>query len=320
MNKRLARSATAVIAVCMLALVLGVTGSSATVLSSNKARPLVGFFQDDGSCRDFTAAVKLVSKPNVCLYFQSWVGAKLFPTALADELAKSGQRLMVSWQPWDSSLGHGRQSLYSLGSISRGRFDKYITNWAHAAASFGKPIYLRFAHEMNGPWYPWGFNHVGNSASGYVRAWRHIHNIFVREGATNVRWVWAPYAVHGKANKSLAKLYPGDRYVDVLGPAGYARRQSGSYGSVFAETISALERLSSKPIVISETSVTNAVPLKLKFIQSFFVGITKDKRVRGFVWFDSQRPDSVWRIRNPKLVRAFRSGVGKFVSARVGGR
>ena len=219
---------------------------------------------------------------------------------------------MISWQPWDSDLGYGRQSRYSLGAIAQGRFDKYVRNWARQAAAFKGKLLLRFAHEMNGPWYPWGVNHAGNSAKKYVTAWRHIHGIFLRAGATNVRWVWAPYAVHGKANKVLRGVYPGDKYVDVLGPAGYARRQSGTYKSVFAETIAAIEKISTKPIVISETAVTNKVSKKLPFIQSFFTGINADKRIRGFVWFDSQRSDSPWKLANPNLVRAFKAGLARF--------
>jgi beta-mannanase len=49
------------------------------------------------------------------------------------------------------------------------------------------PIAVSFGHEMNGNWYPWGTAHT--TAAQFVAAWRHIHDLFARVGATNVIWV-----------------------------------------------------------------------------------------------------------------------------------
>ena len=64
--------------------------------------------------------------------------------------------------------------------------------WARALAAFGGPVRLRFAQEMNGDWYPWGAGTNGNTPAEFVRAWRHVHDIFTAAGATNVQWVWSP--------------------------------------------------------------------------------------------------------------------------------
>ena len=50
------------------------------------------------------------------------------------------------------------------------------------AANYEKPLYLRFAHEMNGGWFPWGVGTNGNGPADYVAAWRHIHDIFEQKG------------------------------------------------------------------------------------------------------------------------------------------
>ncbi len=66
---------------------------------------------------------------------------------------------------------------------------------------------------MNAGWFPWGVGTNGNTTTDYVTAWRHIHDIFEQEGATNVRWVWAPNVKPGLPTP-YAELYPGDDYVD----------------------------------------------------------------------------------------------------------
>jgi hypothetical protein len=62
----------------------------------------------------------------------------------------------------------------------------------------------------------------GNDAPLYVSAYRHIHDLFVAAGATNVVWAWCPNvtAVHG-GNRNTLDYYPGDSYVDWTGVDGY---------------------------------------------------------------------------------------------------
>ena len=55
----------------------------------------------------------------------------------------------------------------------------------------------------------------GNNAPLYVAAYRHIHDIFLAAGATNVIWAWCPNVtdIHG-GNKNTMDYYPGDAYVE----------------------------------------------------------------------------------------------------------
>src|SRR5206468_3672998 len=101
-------------------------------------------------------------------------------------------------------------------AIASGAWDAYITRWAQAARTWGKPMRLRFAHEMNGNWYPWAEGVNGNVAGDYVKAWKHVRAIFWSVGATNVTWVWSPNIVY-PGSTPLAGLYPGDTYVGEVG-------------------------------------------------------------------------------------------------------
>ena len=78
--------------------------------------------------------------------------------------------------------------------IIKGKHDKYIRDWAKAAKAYGKPVIVRFAHEMNGDWFPWSIcDKNGNTPKAFKAAWRHIVGEFRSVGARNVKFLWSPY-------------------------------------------------------------------------------------------------------------------------------
>ena len=64
-----------------------------------------------------------------------------------------------------------------------------------ASATYGHAVVIGFGHEMNAPWYTWGYRHI--PASTFVAAWRHIVTLFRDEGAENVTWLWTLQADRG---------------------------------------------------------------------------------------------------------------------------
>ena len=79
-----------------------------------------------------------------------------------------------------------------------------------SAALWGKPLFVRFAQEMNGDWFPWGRGVDGNTARDFRKAWKHVVDLFRFHGATNVRWVWSPNEDSG-GTFQFAPLLPGRR-------------------------------------------------------------------------------------------------------------
>jgi hypothetical protein len=152
-------------------------------------------------------------------YYQSDVSA--FESLIEREIAI--RQTFVDWtKTWPDSRtvddhAHGRIPLISwkgtnLADITSGSYDSMIHQRAQAAKALGFPIFVRWAHEMNASWYPWG-----GQPTEYVAAWRRIHAIFEQEGATNVAWVWAPSIPKGNWDA----YYPGDAYVDWIGGDSY---------------------------------------------------------------------------------------------------
>lgn len=171
--------------------------------------------------------------------------------------------------------------------------DSYVRQFASAAAAWGKPFYLRFAWEMNN-FGPWAVGQNGNTAADFVAMWQHVHDIFVQQGATNVRWYWCPNGVGDPRQASISSVYPGDNYVDVVGFDAYnwGTTQSwsswGSLYSIYSPTYEELTALTNKPIIVGETASTEQGGSKAQWItQGFLTDLPAQfPRIIGLIWFD----------------------------------
>lgn len=81
---------------------------------------------------------------------------KGFNNGLLAANSYAGRTTLITWEFMPGSTGavsgyEGRV----LEAIMNGDYDKYIDGWAASMRTFGKPVLLRFGHEMNGDWYPW---------------------------------------------------------------------------------------------------------------------------------------------------------------------
>ena len=145
-----------------------------------------------------------------------------FPLRAVETIDRLGSLPMVTWEPWvkdfDASLRPNlppiaEREYDSLGAIARGDYDFYVTAWAAEAARYGRPMLVRFAHEMNDPYrYPWGPQN-GNRPDDFIAAWKHVHLVFQKMNATNVLWVWSPHI----SMPWFEYYYPGPEWVDWIG-------------------------------------------------------------------------------------------------------
>ena len=117
---------------------------------------------------------------------------------------------------------------------------------------------------MNGNWYPWAGANNGGANGGpakYIAAYRHVHDLFVADGATNVYWVWCPLVadVPAEAWNHWTNYYPGDAYVDWVGLDAYNWGNSSSCCTwqSFTELVTDLynDYAGKKPIILPETVV-----------------------------------------------------------------
>jgi len=220
-----------------------------------------------------------------------------FPAPRCVNVANHSSIPMVTLEFW--SIG-----TTGLSAITNGSKDAYIKKFADDAKSYGGTVYLRPFHEMNGDWYPWGGTVGSNSASKLVSAWKHVHDIFAAEGATNVKFVWCvnnDNCPNTSAN-SVTGYWPGDAYVDYATLDGYnaGTTQSWSkwrsFADIFASSYKTVAALTAKPMFIAETSSVEQGGSKAAWIHDMFAAIpTKLPRLTGVCWFDANLSYD-WRL------------------------
>jgi hypothetical protein len=257
---------------------------------------------------------RLAGRPPVILsYYHQWDSIPFVPSELQAAWDR-GAVPMITWEP----MSYEGKS-YPMRLIQRGRFDQYIRESARAAARWGKPILLRFAHEMNGTWYPWSRGADGNNSYRLKAVWRRVVGIFRTQGATNVQWVWTPNVNTG-GDFPFRDLYPGDRWVDWVGFDGFNWAQRGAWNSfteIVDNTYEELTKISSRPMIVAETGSNESGGDKAAWVASALRReIPKFGRIRGVVFFDDvvnenaeggaldARVDS-----SPASLRAFRSAL-----------
>ena len=69
----------------------------------------------------------------------------------------------------------------SIAAIAAGTYDDYLRSYADSVRNFGRAVVIGFGHEMNAPWYSWGYGR--DPAATFVAASRHIVRLFRSQGA-----------------------------------------------------------------------------------------------------------------------------------------
>lgn len=209
--------------------------------------------------------------------------------------------LLIAWEPWDPRQGEN-QSIDYLSKIASGDEDDYIKQFANAVKSYGAPVTIRFAHEMNGNWYSWS-NIDNNTPGDYVAMWKHVHNIFADEGATNAIWVWSPNNIDEKGSTdSILSYYPGDAYVDWVAYSGFNWGNSTivgwkSFAQISASIYPILLQLD-KPIMVAETSsVSSANPLdKIEWFENLANTLPTLPNIKAIVFYNDNYKGSNFKI------------------------
>jgi hypothetical protein len=230
-------------------------------------------------------------KLDIDQHFYPWNAS--FPTEAERWDLLNGRIPMITWDGTSSSV------------INTGQVDSLIRQRARAVAALRSPVFLRWFAEMDSAFKA---PRVGTPAA-YVAAWRHVHDTFVNEGATNALWVWSPDAIAVERGKAQA-FYPGDEYVDWVGADGYnwsdARPGTDwtSLKSVFEPVVLAYG--GHKPIMIAETGCLEDGGDKAKWLENAVGYLQDTPAIRAFVYFDATKKYD-WRVNSsPAALAAFR--------------
>ena len=236
-----------------------------------------------------------------------------FPTREMEKIRRHGAIPLFGW---NSGATGGNPASFQLRDLTSGRYDSHIRDFARAARDWGHPFFLRFNWEMNGDWFSWGADTNGNGPGEFKAAWRHVHRIFKRVGATNATWVWCPYA----RDEPLRPFYPGDRVVDWTcldgynwGPESSEPAPWRSFREIFAPAYRQIveEIAPHKPMLIAEVATSGGDAERAAWVRDMFDSLRHGfGKVRGLVWFNKVDSGMEWPLRRSSLAtRAFARGL-----------
>ncbi len=197
----------------------------------------------------------------------------------------------ITWEP----MTYDNKVIF-FEEIIKGEYDDYIDFFARELKKWGKPVILRFAHEMNLSSYHWGVkleDYNENYPGLYQKAFRYVVSIFKKEGAENVFFAFCPNADAAPREKwnTLKNYYPGDRYVDILGLDGY-NFDGRSFEDIFSSSFHEMKAINDKmPFFIFETA--GAENKKVWIDEALKVSKIWD--INAFLWFQINKEKN-WKI------------------------
>lgn len=221
-------------------------------------------------------------QPDIAEYYTHF--GTNFPRRVAYDLARRHILSLIQLNPRKATLS----------GIIDGKYDRYLRDYADQVRAFGARVAISFGHEMNGWWYPWSIQRKHTAAqvktipAAFVAAWRHIHNVFELQHASNVIWVWTLSRIGSFPGWApIRAWWPGSQYVNWVGMDGYFRRPHETFRYLYARQLATVRKFTPDPVLITETAVNPVNPDVTGQIQQLFAGVTDHaNNVMGFIWFD----------------------------------
>jgi beta-mannanase len=220
-------------------------------------------------------------------FYHQW--SQNFPTPEERSLAAGGRLLLLNWKPSTS-----------WANIASGAQDAQIITTAGRLKAFGRKLFLAFHHEPE--------NDTGSfgSPSDYARAFRHVHDVFQRVGASNVVWVWNMMGYVGGYGSIYETLYPGDAYVDWISydPYNWYRCRAGAKARSFEQITKPFydwtaTQHPSKPLMLSEYGLMEqgpGMPSKAEWFHAELQALkTTRTRIKAVVYFNNLH-GCVWNV------------------------
>lgn len=225
----------------------------------------VGTWQ--GASKFSAAPVKSVT------YFAAWLAP--FPTVLNQLAQQNGATVYLNLEP-QNTWGGGANP--TLPNIAKGANDSYLTSIGNAIKAGGNDVWICFAHEMNGDWYPWGKQAV--TPTQWIAAWKHVCDVIRAAAGGHAKMVWCP---NNNDVGPVTPYWPGEEYVDIAGFDGYLNTDhpGATYSSFVKPTVDEIRTLTtSKPIWNAETGVSTDGNRAARYAQ--FIADMKSDGLIGF--------------------------------------
>jgi hypothetical protein len=134
-----------------------------------------------------------------------------FPNADERALVAQGRILHITISP--TIFGSNR--VITWREISAGAFDRQLAAQARGIAALHVPVFVTFDHETDRT-----DRSPRGSPGDFRAAWRHVHDLYVRSGASNAVWVWVVTG-YSPFFARAGQMWPGNNYVDWISWEAY---------------------------------------------------------------------------------------------------
>lgn len=247
-----------------------------------------------------------------------WGHGDVFPGETELAFADGGRReVLLSWD-----MGPTRFTDWTDGSQ-----DAYLDQLVEAALAYPYDVHVRPWPEMNGDWVTFQPTRTGDRVHGgtyreFKQAWRYVVDYFRDRGADNLKWVFNPTVDVYAETTTVSDIWPGRRYVDVLGLDGFNWGHDSSWGRwksferIMAPQYRRLTALHpTAPVWVCEVAskeprVDDGAPVdadnsKARWIKQALT-TTRFPRMTALIWFQEDK-ERDWRVESsPASLRAFR--------------
>ena len=133
-----------------------------------------------------------------------------------------------------------------------GFYDKVLLKYAKWAKKINRPIYLRIGYEFDGA-------HNELDPKQYITAYKHIVDLFRKEGVNNIAYVWHSYAAPTYKGHPIENWYPGDDYVDWVGISVFGQAYGGTNFGKDTDRVLQFAKAHYKPIMIAESNPIHGI-------------------------------------------------------------
>jgi len=224
-------------------------------------------------------------------FFIHWL---LFdPARFATDAAvaeRRGRRLLITVEPWTDNGWFGGDRTV-MRQIAAGAYDGRIAAVCEAVGALDRPVYIRFAAEMDdrGDRYPWAHNPPAD----YISGFRH----FVarcRAAAPKAAFLWSPLA-----GPDAARYYPGADVVDdiglsIFGLEAWDLDQEGGprrFADALGEKYKRVTRFQ-KPVIVAEFGVSGSDAYRRQWLAGLFALQQSFPLLRAIVYFNREETGS----------------------------
>lgn len=215
----------------------------------------------------------------IATYYVQWQGG--WPAHFQSLCQAAGVTPLVELEPWFTT-----STWPAFTDIAAGKYDSWLVSLAGSIKAGGRPVWLTYAHEMNGSWYPWGNGGAEKvTPAQWVASWTHVVTTMNAGAPGLITWVWAPNNIDVG---NSGPYYPGDSLVDQVAFDGYIQNSSQTYASFLARTPAEIRTFTGKPVWCAETGIAPNDGTRAARIGQLLAAMKADG-ITGFNWFNQDQ-------------------------------